>query len=69
MDGQEEAAQEGQMGGPCTLTITNCSETTEALAAACKLAQGESVDKRIVLPYEMVTSENVDTYLAENFGS
>ena len=69
MDGQEDAAQEVQKGGPFKLTITNCSDTTEALAAACKLAQGESVDKRIVLPYEMVTSENVDTYLAENFGS
>ena len=69
MDGQEDAAQEVQKGGPFKLTITNCSDTTEALAAAYKLAQGESVDKRIVLPYEMVTSENVDTYLAENFGS
>lgn len=69
MDGQEDAAQEVQKGGPFKLTITNCSDTTEALAAACKLAQGESVDKRIVLPYEMVTSENVDTYLAESFGS
>ena len=69
MDGQEDAAQEVQKGGPFKLTITNCSDTTEALTAAYKLAQGESVDKRIVLPYEMVTSENVDTYLAENFGS
>ena len=69
MDGQEDAAQEVQKGGPFKLTIANCSDTTEALAAAYKLAQGESVDRRIVLPYEMVTSENVDTYLAENFGS
>lgn len=69
MDGQEDAAQEIQKGGPFKLTITNCSDTTEALAAAYKLAHGESVDKRIILPYEMVTSENVDTYLAENFGS
>ena len=69
MDGQEDAAQEVQKGGPFKLTVTNCRDPTEALAAAYKLAQGESVDKRIVLPYEMVTSENVDTYLAENFGS
>ena len=68
MDGQEDAALEVQKGGPFKLTITNCSDTTEALAAAYKLAQGESVDKRIILPYEMVTSETVDAYLAANFG-
>ena len=67
MDGQEDAAQEVKTGGPFKLTITNNSDTKEALAAAYKLANGEKVDKRIILPYEMVTAENVDDYLANNF--
>ncbi|NLK87667.1 MAG: substrate-binding domain-containing protein [Clostridiaceae bacterium] len=67
MDGQEDAAMEVKAGGPFKLTITNNSDTKEALAAAYKLAKGEKVDKRIVLPYEKVTSENVDEYLANNF--
>lgn len=67
MDGQEDASLEIQKGGPFKLTITNNSDTTEALAAAYRLAQGGSVDKRIVLSYEMVTAETVDAYLAANF--
>ena len=27
----------------------------------------ESVEKRIVLPYEIVTEDNVDDYMARNF--
>ncbi|HCC35149.1 MAG TPA: hypothetical protein DEQ02_05745 [Ruminococcaceae bacterium] len=67
MDGQEDAALEVQKGGSFKLTITNNSDTHEAVAAAYKLAKGENVDKRIILPYELVTKENVDAYLAANF--
>ena len=39
----------------------------DSLKAAYKLAHGESVEKRIVLPYEMVTEENAEQYIADNF--
>lgn len=68
MDGQEDAAQEIQRGSAFMLTITNNPDTTEALAAAYRLARGESVPKRILLDYEMVTRENVDDYIARTFG-
>ncbi len=67
MDGQEDAALEIKKGGPFKLTITNNSDTHEAVAAAYKLAKGESIEKRIILTYELVTAENVDAYLAANF--
>ncbi|MDR1669299.1 MAG: substrate-binding domain-containing protein [Oscillospiraceae bacterium] len=67
MDGQEDAALEIKKGGPFKLTITNNSDTHEAMAAAYKLAKGETIEKRIILTYELVTAETVDAYLKENF--
>ena len=67
MDGQQDACEEVLAGGAFKLTITNNSDMTEAVKAAYKLAHGESVEKRIVLPYEMVTEENAEQYIADNF--
>lgn len=67
MDGQQDACEEVLSGGPLKLTITNNSDMTEAVKAAYALAHGESVEKRIVLPYEMVTEENAEEYIANNF--
>ncbi len=37
-----------------------------ALEAALKLAKGESVDKKVYVPFELVTPENLDNYLKKN---
>ena len=37
-----------------------------ALDAAIKLAKGEKVDKKVYIPFELVTPENVDKYLKKN---
>ncbi len=67
MDGQQDACEAIQEGSSFKITITNNSTMDEAVAAAYKLAHGESVDKRIILPYEVVTPDTVDEYIANNF--
>src|SRR5688572_25084452 len=37
-----------------------------ALDAAVKLAQGEAVDQKVYIPFELVTPANIDTYLSKN---
>ncbi len=37
-----------------------------AVVAALALARGEEVDKLAYVPFEPVTSSNIDTYLAES---
>ncbi len=37
-----------------------------ALDAALKLAKGDHVDKKVYVPFELVTPANVDQYLAKN---
>jgi inositol transport system substrate-binding protein len=34
--------------------------------AALKLAKGEAVDKKVYIPFELVTKENLDKYQAKN---
>ena len=67
MDGQQDACEAIKEGSSFKVTITNNSTMDEAVLAAYKLAHGESVEKRIVLPYEIVTEDNVDDYMARNF--
>ena len=31
------------------------------------MAQGDSIDKRIILPYEIVTEDNVKDYIDKNY--
>ncbi|WP_237154371.1 sugar ABC transporter substrate-binding protein [Oryzibacter oryziterrae] len=37
-----------------------------ALDAALKFAKGETVDKKVYIPFELVTPENVDKYITKN---
>ena len=37
-----------------------------ALDAAVKLANGEEVDQKVYIPFELVTPANIDDYLAKN---
>jgi inositol transport system substrate-binding protein len=37
-----------------------------ALEAAVKLSKGEAVDKKVYVPFELVTPANIDNYLAKN---
>lgn len=37
-----------------------------SLEAAIKLAKGEKVDKKVYIPFELVTPENVDKYMKKN---
>ncbi len=37
-----------------------------ALDAALKLAKGESVEKKVYVPFELVTPDNIDNYLKKN---
>lgn len=67
MDGQKDAAEEIAKNGAFKLTITNVSDTAEALKAAYTLAKGGNVEKRIILPFEQVMPENVADYIAKNF--
>ncbi len=67
MDGQQDAAEEVEKGESFKLTITNNSDTAEAVKAAYTLANGGTVDKRIKLSYEMVTKDNAADYIAANF--
>lgn len=67
MDGQQDACEAILEGGSFKVTITNNSTMDEAVKAAYQLAHGESVEKRIVLPYEIVTKDNAEQYIADNF--
>ncbi len=67
MDGQPDACDEVLSGGAFKVTITNNSSMDEAVKAAYQLSTGGSVDKRIILPYEIVTEENVEEYIKNNF--
>lgn len=67
MDGQQDACEEIQNGGAFKVTITNNSNMEKAVDAAYKMAQGNSIDKRIVLPYEIVVEDNVEEYIKKNF--
>ena len=67
MDGQQDACEEIQNGGAFKVTITNNSNMEKAVDAAYKMAQGNSIDKRIVLPYEIVVEDNVEEYIKNNF--
>lgn len=67
MDGQQDACEEIQNGGAFKVTITNNSDMKEAVSAAYAMAQGDSIDKRIILPYEIVTEDNVKDYIDKNY--
>jgi len=67
MDGQQDAVEEILTGGAFKLTITANPDTTTAVDAAVTLARGGTVERRIIVPYEIVTPENAQEFYDRNF--
>lgn len=67
MDAQQDACEEILKGGAFVMTIENVANTAVAVEAAYQLAQGNPVDKRIILKYTIVDATNAADFLANNF--
>jgi inositol transport system substrate-binding protein len=55
-------------GGDLDVTVFQnaAAQGGGALDAALKLAKGEAVDKKVYVPFELVTPANIDNYLKKN---
>ena len=61
IDDALQSVKDGKMDAP---VYQDCKGQAEgAIEAAYKLAKGESVEKEILIPFILVTTENVDEYL------
>ena len=64
VDAIDDALQSVKDGKMDATVYQNCKGQAEgAIVAAYKLAKGESVEKEILIPFILVTTENVDEYL------
>ena len=64
VDAIDDALQSVKDGKMDATVYQDCKGQTEgAIEAAYKLAKGESVEKEILIPFILVTTENVDEYL------
>lgn len=50
----------------CTVFQNSRAQSSGAIEAAIKIGNGEQVDKLVDIPFELVTSENVDNYIGAN---
>lgn len=64
VDAIDDALQSVKDGKMDATVYQDCKGQAEgAIEAAYKLAKGESVEKEILIPFILVTTENVDEYL------
>ncbi len=64
IDGTEEAKQNVKNGTFSITVLQNAKgQAVEALNAAIKMLNGESVPERVIVPFEPITAENVDSYM------
>lgn len=64
VDAIDDALQSVKEGKMDATVYQDCKGQAEgSIEAAYKLAKGESVDKEILIPFILVTTENVDEYL------
>lgn len=67
VDATQDALQAMQAGDLDVTVFQNAAgQGSGALDAALKLARGEHVDKKVYIPFELVTPANIDNYLAKN---
>jgi inositol transport system substrate-binding protein len=67
VDATQDALVAMQAGDLDVTVFQNAAgQGSGALDAALKLARGESVDKKVYIPFELVTPANIGDYLAKN---
>jgi inositol transport system substrate-binding protein len=67
VDATQDALQAMQAGDLDVTVFQNAAgQGGGALSAALSLARGEAVDQKVYIPFELVTSANIDNYLKKN---
>ena len=67
IDATQDALAAMQAGDLDVTVFQNAAaQGSGSLDAAVKLAKGESVDKKVYVPFELVTPANIDNYLKKN---
>lgn len=67
VDATQDALAAMQAGDLDVTVFQNAAaQGSGALEAALKLARGETVDKKVYVPFELVTPKNIGDYLAKN---
>jgi inositol transport system substrate-binding protein len=67
VDATQDALQAMQAGDLDVTVFQNAAgQGSGALDAALKLARGEHVEKKVYIPFELVTPANIDNYLSKN---
>lgn len=59
-----QAVKDGRLA--CTVFQDSKGQGAGSLDAAIKLANGEKVDKQVLIPFQLVTKENVDKFMGLN---
>ena len=66
IDATADALQFMKEGSLKATVFQNAADQgSEAIKAAYKIVKGEKVDKKVLIPYELVTPEDADKYLAK----
>jgi inositol transport system substrate-binding protein len=67
VDATQEALAAMKAGDLDVTVFQNAKAQGEgALQAALKLAAGEKVDRKVYVPFELVTPANMDQYMSKN---
>ena len=67
IDATQDALAAMQAGELDVTVFQNAAaQGSGSLDAALKLAKGEAVDKKVYVPFELVTPANIDQYLSKN---